>query len=351
MRLNIRRLIPFFGLALALVAYSPAVAMENEGCLDCHAEVDEVGENLFIDQVKFDNTAHAEEGCTSCHEVTSEHPNDGVTPSEKASCEDCHDAVSGVYVPTAHAENASCMDCHNPHVAKGATAVSGYAMNEQCAACHDQGEMLEAHSKWLPQAELHMGAAACVTCHTKTENFSVTFYMVKGDDKTPYSKYALASYGDLQKVAQDQDVKSLIDADGDGLVTVKELKAFKDGPSYSAIPAIRLKGMMTPESVTHDFQIFENRKDCSFCHAAGAAKMQVSYVAVPVEDGSYSRIAVEDGAVVNPLGGMSDFYILGSTRHWVLDIIGLLFILGGLLVPAVHGSFRFLTRKNRKGGH
>jgi hypothetical protein len=41
--------------------------------------------------------------------------------------------------------------------------------------------------------------------------------------------------------------------------------------------------------------------------------------------------------------------MMGTTRSASLNIIGLLIILGGLLMPIGHGTLRFLTRKNRLG--
>lgn len=111
---------------------------------------------------------------------------------------------------------------------------------------------------------------------------------------------------------------------------------------------MRLWGMMTPEVVTHSYQILDNRWDCSFCHAAGPKTMQTSYVAFPDQNGTYSRLGVEKGAVLDLLYGTPDFYMMGSTRSTPLNIIGALILAGGLMVPIGHGTFRFLTRKNRK---
>jgi hypothetical protein len=353
-QINIRKLVPFLGLVLVFAAYCPAIAMEDEDCMECHGDVDMVGDDLFIDGVKFNTTMHAEEGCIACHDVSDEHPDDGLETSIAASCADCHDDVDGEYAPTTHAENASCGDCHNPHYVRSATAVYGRDMDLACGECHDNAEMLETHSAWLSQADLHFEAVSCVTCHTESEDYAVSLYMVERESGDPYGDFKLVSYEKLKEMAGDKEIQNLIDSNGDDVVSEDELRAFHKRSAYKQRhnKAMRLKEMMTPEAVTHDFKIFDNRRDCSFCHAAGTDKMQTSYVAIPNEDGSYRRIAVEEGALHDPLKATPDFYVPGSTRHWVLDILGLVIILGGCAMPVGHGFFRILTMKNRRGkGH
>jgi hypothetical protein len=91
-----------------------------------------------------------------------------------------------------------------------------------------------------------------------------------------------------------------------------------------------------------------NRWDCTFCHASGPKAQQASYLAFPEPDGTYSRLPVEKGAILDILYGTPDFYMTGFTRNKTLSIIGILIAAGGLMVPIVHGSLRFLTRHNRK---
>ena len=75
---------------LSLLASVPAWAMDSSECNDCHGDTDAVGEELMINPLTFDNTAHAELGCKSCHpSITDEPPDDGLEPV-KASCSQCH---------------------------------------------------------------------------------------------------------------------------------------------------------------------------------------------------------------------------------------------------------------------
>jgi hypothetical protein len=142
------------------------------------------------------------------------------------------------------------------------------------------------------------------------------------------------------------DVNSLIDRDGNGIISLKELRTFNRSAHKKGM---RLWGMMTPEVITHTYQILNNRWDCSFCHASGPRAMQTSYLAFPDRNGRYARVGVEKGAILDILYGTPDFYMLGTTRSTALNIIGAMIIAGGMMMPIGHGTFRYLTRKNRKG--
>ena len=105
---------------------------------------------------------------------------------------------------------------------------------------------------------------------------------------------------------------------------------------------------MVPGKVTHSYQILDNRWDCTFCHASGPGAMQVSLLTIPDGKGSYRRLAVEKGAVLDALYGTPDFYLMGATRSRAMNVIGMVVLAGGLVMPIGHGTLRFLTRNNRK---
>ncbi|NJC89406.1 MAG: cytochrome C [Desulfuromonas sp.] len=342
MRTQPKRTIWLACLILTLALPLAALAVENSDCLGCHADADTVGKTFRIDPVTFDTTAHAEVGCQECHaSVTDKHPDDGATPS-KANCQDCHDAIGAEYAGSNHHGNATCNDCHNPHVARGATAVSGVDMNRQCEGCHGNLDMVLKHAEWLPQADLHIAMLPCVSCHTASQDNVITMYIIKrsltGDRK-------LATFAELKEQAGGKSIQSLIDRNEDNYISLAELRMFNlDSENHT----LRLQGMITPEKVTHDFRTLDNRWDCSFCHASGPAARQTSFVSLIQEDGSYLRIAAEKGAVMDALYGTPDFYMVGATRSKMLDYIGMVIIAGGMVMPIGHGTLRFLTRKNRQ---
>jgi hypothetical protein len=329
-------------LALPLAAF----AADNSDCLGCHADADAVGDRFHIDPVRFDTTAHADIGCQECHvSVTADHPDDGLTPS-KASCNECHADIDTEYAASNHFDMASCNDCHNPHVVRGATAVSGQAMNDKCATCHGTLETVLQHAEWLPQADLHLEMLPCISCHTASLDNVITLYIVKRKDSSLFrGGFALASHAELQELAGGKSIQSLIDTNEDDYISLAELRMFNRDRENTRL---RLQGMITPETVTHDFRTLDNRWDCTFCHATGPAARQTSFVALAQQDGSFQRIAAEQGAVLDALYGTPDFYMVGATRSKALDYIGLVIIAGGMVMPIGHGSLRFLTRKNRQ---
>lgn len=343
----IKRIVGCLLLVPALTALPVWAGAGGDGaCLECHGDSGTVGEMLAIDRGDYAGTPHAEMGCSACHvSVSGSHPDDGNIPS-KATCEDCHQEVAREYAASSHGGYAACRDCHDPHSVRGVTEVSGYDLNRPCAACHEDQEMNTLHAQWLPQAQLHMGALSCITCHTGSENYVITLYLIHRAPGEVFGDFALAGHEELKGLVAGGDVRNLIDTDGNRFISLEELRVFNGSSRYGSF---RLQGMMAPQKVTHSFQILENRWDCSFCHASGPKAMQESFVAFPQNDETYMRVGVEKGAVLDLLNGTPDFYILGATRSETLNIIGLMILAGGLVMPIGHGTLRLLTRRNRDG--
>ena len=334
----------FFMLCVGTVS---AALPENEKCMNCHGQREIkslAGNNVYIDQAKFLSTTHAIVGCSSCHDrVSSGHPGDGSAPA-RATCGECHSPIFAEYSKSTHGSKARCNDCHNPHDVKLPIFMSGDEINSKCAKCHDARKTVQSHSKWLPQAELHIDSLLCITCHTGSQDYVITMSI---ESRLPGSRdtFKTATYEELSKLTKDEHIGRLIDLNGDNIISMEELRVFNH---HLRGKNMRLWGMMTPEIVTHSYQILENRWDCTFCHASGPKAMQKSFIAFPEKNGGYTRLAVEKGAILDILYGTPDFYMLGSTRSTALNIIGALIVAAGLSMPVGHGFFRLLTRTNRK---
>ena len=345
----------------------PVRAMEDEDCMDCHGDesILNSGDNLYIDPATFAATTHAAVGCTSCHEsVSDDHPDDGSKPS-RAQCGDCHEDVEAEYEQSVHYECATCTSCHNPHEVRNPVVMSGVDENRPCAQCHDPASTVIQHATWLPRTRLHLDSVPCIACHTGSKDYMITLYIQyqqactdSNDGCTAvYDKAGqpvqvvgtrLATYDELASLACQQDLVKMVDRNSDGFISLRELKKFNE----SIKPyGLRLWGMFMPEEVTHSYQILDNRWDCSFCHASGSRAMQKSYLAIPTEEGTYKRLSVERGAIMDALFGTPNFYMLAVTRNPMITALGILIVAGGAFVPLAHGTMRFLTRKNRKGDH
>jgi predicted CXXCH cytochrome family protein len=339
------------GVLLAVLMFSTATALfaaqDNEKCMNCHGQKEiksPAGRKVYIEPVKFAATTHSIVGCTSCHDMVSPgHPADRYIPP-RATCGDCHGPVYEEYAKSRHASKAGCNGCHNPHEVRLPMFMSNDDINSKCARCHDTRKTIQSHSKWLPQADLHIDSLLCITCHTGSKDYVITMSI---ESRLPGSKdtFKTATYDELAKLSKTDEISSIIDVNGDKLVSLEELRNFNH---QLRSKNMRLWGMMTPETVTHSYQILDNRWDCTFCHASGPKAMQRSFVVFPDKSGGYTRVPVEKGAILDILYGTPDFYMLGTTRSTPLNIIGALIVAAGLAFPVSHGFFRFLTRKNRK---
>ncbi len=209
-----------------LLCGGQAGALESEDCLACHGEADEVGEALTVDAAAFSTTAHAELGCTGCHQgIDDQHP-DGQGTSATVACAECHGEIEAEYASSTHAAYAGCTDCHSPHAARGPTEVSGADMNRVCAGCHDPAAMTESHGSWLPQSALHMEALPCITCHTGSKEYGISFYFVPRQQKRIGGDFEPASHAELLALTNGRPLEELIDLDGDGQISIGELRRF-----------------------------------------------------------------------------------------------------------------------------
>lgn len=320
-------------------------AGKNASCLACHGDARKVKGSAYINQVQFGHTTHAVIGCPTCHEgISKSHPDGAKTPT--ADCRECHPAVSAEYARSIHAGKTHCAGCHNPHKVETPKEISGQEINQMCSGCHDGLQMVAKHGEWLPQADLHLRMLPCITCHTSSKNYFISMYIVKGKNGSRFGRQELAGYDELKQKAGGKDLVTLIDTNGDRYVSLQELRMFNRDSSHKEL---RLHGMMTPETVTHSFEILDSRRNCTFCHASGSGPMQTSFISLPEANGTFTRVPVERGAVLDALYGTPDFYLMGSTKSNALNGIGLAIICGGLIMPVGHGFMRFLTRKNRKG--
>ena len=336
--------------ATPLFAAASFGARENSQCLECHGEhsiVDQGGERLYVDPFLFANTTHKVIGCVSCHDsVTDRHPEDGAKPSH-ASCQECHGAVIQEYAKSLHGKNANCTDCHNPHQARKLAYVSGVEVNAMCSRCHKLPKTVENHKKWLPQAAFHLDMLPCITCHTSSKNYFINLFIEKQDSK---GEFHLVTYDELSRLTRENGITYLINTNGDTFISLQELRKVNkmDRPM-----GVRLRAILTPEVMTHNFQILANRRNCTFCHVSGTRNSVTSFVSFPTAAGTYKRVPVEKGALLDIFYGTPDFYMTGATRSIVLSIIGAIILACGVVIPLGHGTLRFLTRKRRirKSGH
>jgi cytochrome b subunit of formate dehydrogenase len=175
---------------VSLLLAGPALAQENDDCLDCHEGVEE-GE---VDPDLFAASVHGAEDCVGCHVDATEEHDEEEEPLEPAECEDCHedevDAYSTGIHGTLFAEDdpdaPGCSFCHGTHGILPQTDPNSPSfplkVPELCAQCHREGERsalrnhasqtqilahytMSIHGKGLLESGLVV-SATCTSCHT-----------------------------------------------------------------------------------------------------------------------------------------------------------------------------------------
>lgn len=333
-------------LILALVGTAVVQAMATDECLCCHGDRDMVGAERTIADKRFLLTPHGELGCLSCHEgISEEHPD--VTEGTMAiACRDCHQDIVTLYQNSAHGDNAECTDCHDPHSVCGFHGKNPDEMNQTCENCHAIADMETYHQEWLPQAKLHISVLPCITCHTASSGYEIVLMLERKKSEGGLLKdYTAEESNDIQRLLADNSYAMLLDKNADQQISLGELKLFKAGRDTKDL---RIRATLVPDKPSHEFKILASRYDCTFCHASGPKAAQTGYLILPTAAGPAQILRVEEGAILEAIYGSRDLYITGVTRSASLDIIGLIVIGSGFIMPIGHGTFRFLTRKNRR---
>ena len=195
---------------------SPAYALDESGCLQCHGNAgltgtDNVGQkvSLYVDQQSIDTGAHRYIDCVACHSAK---PHDAGTSLTKESmtqlCGSCHQYEEKQYVQSIHGQQvaqgdgaaASCVDCHssvgNPHSVMRTLEYTAptYKKNiaATCAACHAQEDLManygivekvyESYMRSFHGKALSLGMyrpteldkATCTNCHGAHDIKAVT---------------------------------------------------------------------------------------------------------------------------------------------------------------------------------
>lgn len=323
---------------------------KNIACLTCHKDKEIVGTNRQIDQELFQHTTHAQLGCTTCHDAISlSHPKDGKV-ARTTTCSDCHTDIATQYSISQHSLSVTeCSACHNPHTVHKPGEVHALEVNRTCTSCHNHDRISATHAQWLPQTNLHLGSISCVTCHTKSDDFVLSVYISKRDHKNSHlSSTAVADYGYLASKAGNDNIQQLVDRNLDNYISIEELKNFNNNPANKEL---YLKAILTPAQTSHAFQISDKSWNCTACHAAGPEAAQVSRLVLPNKDNTFRHMNIEKGASMTALNAIPDFYMMGSSRNVLLNKIGAVILVGGMVMPVGHGFLRFMTRKNRRREH
>ncbi len=184
-------------LAVALGAIlsfvNPAAGQSSKECLRCHGLrglTKPTGESVAIDSAAFMASAHAEIGCTGCHEGNWSYPH--VEREKTLTCGECHQDAYRRYLSGIHGREAqkgnpdvpTCITCHGIHdvvpmaeLAKRRKAMETLLL-DKCVDCHANKQLMQKYGLPLDryvtyETSAHgradrfgsLAVARCATCH------------------------------------------------------------------------------------------------------------------------------------------------------------------------------------------
>jgi predicted CXXCH cytochrome family protein len=313
-----------------------------ETCRDCHQKT----------MKKYDDSVHwalVKTGsakaplCADCHNPHATKSTKDANAADDALCRQCHEKITQAFSASVHGtegENLECKDCHRTHDVK-AVAVGDH-LQGQCLSCHkDAGTT---HASWLPNAGRHLAAVSCAACHTPgtTRRVDLRIHEAKGDQKS------------TEKLGVPQFVQ---------LTSTASTPAGLDGRAlWSLLQDLSRSGVDTRSFVRGRLEVQTGveahslagrgkaLKDCATCHRQGAAAFQSVTVSMVGGDGRPLRQGATQGILssVESIGSVGGFYAIGGTRIWILDVLLLMAIAGGILLPGGHLAMKLLSARKRK---
>jgi len=292
--------------------------------------------------------------CTDCHGFHTVKPKAVYKIMVGVPCRRCHEDIFNVFKESVHGkakikgvEKAPiCSSCHQAHDVKVTSLTE--QMKKICLGCHKEAESL--HKEWLwsaplaqpSLARLHLDTIACASCHSP--NIEQGLYL-RLYDRTAGKPFYKEQILDLFKT-DDNGLRKEIDPDGDGVDAyelgriVKLLKGKGVDVAFSGRMDVR-KGI-DPHRLALKTEAV---KECEKCHHAGSGFFQHVSLSLIGADGRPATFEAKQEVLSSlvSLFPLSQFYVIGATRIWLLDILLILAILGGLAFPVGHIILRILT--------
>lgn len=316
-----------------------------ETCRDCHKKTMKQYEDSVHSAQVQSGSAKAPL-CSDCHNPHATQSVKDTTGGGNVQCQQCHKAVSQAFTASIHGasgdEALDCKDCHRTHNIKAASL--GNHLKDQCVSCHR--EVATSHAEWLPNTARHLEAISCPACHSPGTTRQVNLRIYEGTAATQQA---------TEKVGVPQFVKlaSTFDPKGsgiDGRALWSLLQDFsRGGPDSRTIVRGRLEVQNGVES--HSLAAKgQALKDCATCHKQGAASFQKVIVSMAGPDGRPLRHGATDGILgsIESIGSVGGFYTIGSSRIMLLDLMLVMAVGAGILLPGAHLVVKLVSERKRK---
>jgi predicted CXXCH cytochrome family protein len=308
----------------------------SEACKKCHSDkYQAVHESIHYKMISEGNLKAPV--CTDCH----------------VPCRKCHEDIFKIYSKSVHGmakakgtHNAPlCFSCHFAHEVK-VTAMTE-KIKGACLGCHKDAE--EAHTKWLPNAALHLSAIACAACHSPGSGKGIYLRLYDQETGKPFTEEQMAKLMGTTAAGLAQK----IDPHGEGIESEELWSIVRQMNEKGSSAKVTFFGRMDVSNgaEAHQLSFKKNAvKECENCHSQGSDFFKSVTVAVVKADGRMTRYKAKPEVLGSMFSLLSlrQFYVLGSTRLKVLDWIGILMVFGGISLPIAHVTLRAITSPIRE---
>jgi hypothetical protein len=324
----------------------------SEACKKCHPDKGEaVRESIHSKMISEGNLKAPV--CTDCHGFHSVGPKETYETLTGVPCRKCHEDIFKIYAKSVHGmakakgtHNAPlCYSCHFAHEVK-VTAMAE-KITGACLGCHKGVEA--AHTKWLPNASLHLSAIACATCHSPGAGKGVYLRLYDQDTGKPFTEEQMAKLMGTSGAG----LAGKIDPHGDGIEAAELWSIVRQMNEKGSRARVTFFGRMDVNNgaEAHQLSLKKNAvKECENCHSQGSDFFKSVTVAVVKADGRLARYKANPEVLGSMFSLLSlrQFYVLGSTRLKALDWIGILMVFGGVSLPLAHITLRAVTSPIRE---
>jgi hypothetical protein len=207
-----------------------------------------------------------------------------------------------------------------------------------CLGCHPAFEA--DHREWLPNPQSHLQMVSCTACHVPLA-FKRRIYLRLSDAGTG-------------KLLGDTEVRTNLEARGvnAGQIGPKEVwQLYRD---LNQERKVKIDVAISMNDSLHAHHLAPKARAvraCESCHSADSSFFQFAGAAAAGPDGREVVFDIDPSVLGSVYGAvlLKQFYVMSGTRLTAMDYAGAAIILGGIAVPVVHGSLRFLTGRLRRG--
>jgi predicted CXXCH cytochrome family protein len=311
-------------------------------CSSCHTEKYKQHQGSMHTSMLMQGNRNAPV-CTDCHGAHAVGPKAMAETLSGTPCRKCHESTFQAYQSSVHGQAKMsgnthapiCSSCHSAHEVR--PALASRSPKATCFGCHKEAAAL--HKEWLPNAEMHLEAIACTACHVPEAEHTV--YLRITDNKSGASinkanlkEFLGPGYDDLTSSKKNGlEGQHLWDA-------YQKLEGNKSAAGFTGTLGLQ-DGNKSHNLAGKKWAV----KQCDSCHDANSKFFKTVAMAIIAPNGHEEHYAVNRavlGSVITLLP-INHFYVLGSTRVRLLDILGILMVFGGMSVPLVHMALRILT--------